>query len=411
MQTLDIMLIGVYTFMLYSSILWLVVFFKHKNKIFTTHSSKINFPSVTFLIPTYNEEKNIRKCIEKIFSLNYPKNKINVIVIDDGSTDKTSEIVKQCQKKYPNLKLLKQKHKGKAAALNFGLKHVKTELVISMDADSFPEKNYLVKTVGIFAKDKKIAAVTPAIKITKTDTWIRKIQWLEYIYQLFLRKLFSIFGCEYVIPGPGGIYRTALLKKIGGWDENSLTEDMEVTFRMREKGYKIFNVPTAYTYTEAPKDFWGLWKQRIRWYRGYLENVRKYAHMIGNPQYGNWGIFFLPANFLWIFTLGFLFFSFLYEVSIKLLNSLIAWQCMKYLIILPKFELSILYLSSFTFFHLVFLTLGLLSIWLSITIAKEKLNLKELDRCLLFLFVYPILLTLWWIAALLLEISKRKKKW
>ncbi|MDI6806509.1 MAG: glycosyltransferase [Candidatus Aenigmarchaeota archaeon] len=406
MQVADIVVVAVYVFMIYCSILWLTLFFKNRKRIFSEPRPK-KLHSITFLLPAYNEEKKISECLEKILSLNYPKEKLKVIVIDDGSTDNTVKMAR----KYKDVKVLKQKHAGKAAALNHGLKHVTTELVACMDADSFPDANYLYKLVGLFQK-REVAAATPAIKVVNVDSWIRKIQWMEYLFQIFLRKLFSIFECEYVVPGPGGIYRTSVVREIGGWDGSSLTEDMEITFRLRDRGYRLANSIDAYTYTNAPKSFMGLWNQRIRWYRGYLENVRRYSHMIGNLKYGNFGFFILPANFFWIFCLGFLLFSSLYNSIRDIVNYFIAWNYMNYLIIPPEIEVSVLWLSSFSFFHVFFLFLGLFSICLSISLSKERIGLmKKFDRYLLFLFIYPILISLWWVVAAFCEVLRVSKKW
>lgn len=402
---MDVIVIAIYGFMIYCSVLWFTLYFKNRKRIFSNPKPK-RLPSITFLIPAYNEEDKIERCLKGIFSLNYPKKKLKVIVIDDGSTDNTAKIARR----YKGVKVLRQRHRGKAIALNHGLKYVNTELVASMDADSFPDPDYLLKLVGHFEK-KDVAATTPAIKITSVDSWIRKIQWVEYSFQIWLRKLFSIFECEYVVPGPGGVCRTSAVREVGGW-KNCLTEDMEITFRLREKGYRLANTIDAYTYTDAPKDFKELWKQRVRWYRGYLESVRKHFHMVANPRYGNWGIFFLPANFFWIFAIGFLLFSFIYNSFRSITTFFLTWKYAKYTILLPKIDVNILWLESFTFLHIFLLSLGLFSIWLCITLSREEVELrKKIDRYLLFIFVYPILITLWWIAAIFYEIFKVEKKW
>jgi cellulose synthase/poly-beta-1,6-N-acetylglucosamine synthase-like glycosyltransferase len=382
------------------------VYFANRSKIFKNPGLR-RFPSITFLVPAYNEEKNIRKCLDSLASLNYPKEKLKIIVIDDGSTDNTGKIVKE----YKDVKLITQKNSGKATALNHGLKYVDTELVATMDADSCPDRNYLLNLVGYLEK-KDVAAATPAIKVSKVSSWLTKIQWVEYLYQVFLRKVFSIFGCEYVVPGPGGVYKTSIVKEIGGWDEKSITEDMEITFRLRKKGYRILNSINAFTYTNVPNKFSGLWNQRIRWFRGYLQNVKKHSYMILNPKYGNFGIFFLPINFVWIFVLAFLLFSFIWSWGNTLISSLINWSFIGYVIPPIEIEIGLFNMNFYSFFQAVFLPLGLLSIWLSITSSKEKIKIKKsVDRFFLFIFVYPFLISLWWVVATLLELLRFRRKW
>lgn len=404
MQLIDLIHLTIYATILYCSIVWFTVFFSNRKKIFKNPKLK-RFHSITFLVPAYNEEKNIRRCLDTLLNLNYPKEKLKIFVIDDGSTDNTVRIVK----KYKNVRLIKQKNSGKAVALNNSLKFVKTDYVACMDADSFPDKNYLLNLLGYLEK-KNVVSATPAIKVIETNSWIGKIQWVEYLFAVFLRKVFSMFECEYVVPGPGGVYKTSVLKKLGGWDENNLTEDMEISFRIRKNGYRISNSVNAFVYTVIPKDFKGLWKQRIRWYRGYLQNVRKYYRMIANPKYGNFGFFFLPINFAWMFILGFLFFSQIYGLVTSAITSLINWSYIDYAIL--PISIDIINFDFYTLFKFVFIVTGLLAIWLSVTVSKEKINLKKrTSSYLLFIFIYPILISIYWIVSILYDLLGIRRKW
>jgi cellulose synthase/poly-beta-1,6-N-acetylglucosamine synthase-like glycosyltransferase len=365
------------------------------------------FPSITFLVPAYNEEKNIGKCLESILNLNYPKDKLEVIVIDDGSTDNTAKIVK----KFKGVKLIRQENQGKAAALNNGLEHVKTELVACMDADSFPDKDFLLKMIG-YMERKNVASVTPAIKVLKAETLMQKIQWVEYLWSIFLRKLFNFFDCQYVTPGPGSIYKTYILKKLGGFDRNNIVEDMEIAFRLVEKGYKIENSIDAYVYTDAPRDFKRLFKQRVRWYRGYIQNVFKYSKMIANPKYGNLGFFVLPINFVWMFMLGFLLFSQIFTFAWNSFQYFLAWSNIKFAILQPEIKFDIFLVDFYTYFFLLFLAMGLFTLWVSLVFSKEKADLKKkLSFYLSYLFVYPFLISIFWVASVIYEIGGARRKW
>jgi biofilm PGA synthesis N-glycosyltransferase PgaC len=406
MQLIDIAYLIVYTIMIYCAILWFTVFFKNRKRMFYNPKPK-RFPSITFLVPAYNEEKNIGKCLESILNLNYPKDKLEVIVIDDGSTDNTAKIVK----KFKGVKLIRQENQGKAAALNNGLEHVKTELVACMDADSFPDKDFLLKMIG-YMERKNVASVTPAIKVLKAETLMQKIQWVEYLWSIFLRKLFNFFDCQYVTPGPGSIYKTYILKKLGGFDRNNIVEDMEIAFRLVEKGYKIENSIDAYVYTDAPRDFKRLFKQRVRWYRGYIQNVFKYSKMIANPKYGNLGFFVLPINFVWMFMLGFLLFSQIFTFAWNSFQYFLAWSNIKFAILQPEIKFDIFLVDFYTYFFLLFLAMGLFTLWVSLVFSKEKADLKKkLSFYLSYLFVYPFLISIFWVASVIYEIGGARRKW
>ena len=397
-----------YFIMVYCSILWFIVFIKNHYKFFVDKPIK-NYPSVTFLIPAYNEKKFLPKCINSVLNLDYPKNKIKIICINDGSTDKTSEICKNI--KNQRVIVINKKNTGKADSLNTALKLVDTEFVVSMDADSFPKKDYLKKIIGHF-DNKEIAAISPAMKINKPQTFMQQIQWVEYIFSIYLRKLFAIFDCQYVLPGPGSIYRTDKLKKIGGWDKHSLVEDTELAFRMYEKGYKIENCINAYVNTESPATFKELFRQRVRWYRGYLQTTLQYKHLLGNSKYGNLGLFILPINFAWIFILGFLFFMPLYTFIKNFLEYL-------HTLYLVGFEWSkwtlnfdILYVSSYSYFFVLFFLMGIITVLLSLYTSGEKIDFKTKKIFYFgYLFIYPFLYSIFWIAAVIYEIFKIDNKW
>lgn len=406
MQLIDFVYLFTYSIMIYCSVLWFTVFFKNRKKMFSNPKPK-RLPSITFLVPAYNEEKNIGKCLQSILNLDYPKNKLKVIVIDDGSTDNTPRIVK----KFKKVKLIRQKNSGKAAALNNGLKYVKTELVACMDADSYPEKNYLLEMIGYLEK-KNVAAVTPAMKVLNTQTIIQKIQWVEYLWQIFLRKIFNFFDCQYVIPGPGSVYKTFVLKKVGGFEVGNIAEDTEIAFRIIDKGYRIENSINAYVYTEAPSNFKGLYKQRIRWYRGYIHNVMKYSKMVFNPKYGNLGFFLLPMNFVWMFILSFLFFSQIFTLLWNFAQYFISWYHIKFAVILPEMRVDIFLIDFYTYFFFLFLLLTLFTLWLSIVFSGEKVDLKKkLSFYLSYILIYPFLISIFWILSIIYELAGVKKKW
>ena len=390
---------------IYLSIIWIVVYFSNKRNIFKNPIIK-KLPPVTILVPAHNEEKNIEKCLNSVKKIDYPKNKLKIIVINDGSTDRTAEIVK----KFKGITLINKERGGKASALNHAMKFVDTDLIVCMDADSYPTKNYLKRAVGYF-KDSKVAAVSTAIKIKKVSTISSKIQWVEYVISVVFRKLFAILECQFVVPGAGGIYRAATIREVGGFDSESLTEDMEMALRLQTKGYKIENCLNGYVYTECPKGFKDLFKQRMRWYRGYLENFKKYFTLFLNPKYGNLGVFFMPMTILWIFIITSMLLvqigTFIYDS----INGLILWSLIDYAIVFPTISISLFNIDSLTLALCISLITGLFLSWIGIrTGGINKIKGRKIFYIIYFL-VYPLLFAFFWLCAIILDLFKVKKKW
>ena len=408
MQIADVVYLGVLFLMLYSSILWFIVFFKNRKKL-KVYIRKYDTPSITFLVPAYNEEKNIGKCLDSLLNLNYgtrPK----IVVIDDGSTDNTSEIVKSYEDK--GVILLSKPNEGKKSkALNYAIENmgIDTELFACMDADSYVDPNYLKRIVKYL---EHADAVTPAMKVADPQTIYQKVQWVEYCFSIFLRKMFSIFDCQYVLPGPGSVYRTVMLKRIGNFDESNLTEDMELAFRMHDQGFRIENCIDAYVYTDTPETFGALLKQRIRWYRGYMHNVKKYSHMVFNPEYGNLGFFLIPINFAWVFILFFLFFYPVYTWVRQAVAFISSWAAINYSFIVPEFKVGFFYLDFYVFFWAMFWVINIATIYISIKTSGENIEVvKRKGHYVGFILMYPIMLLTFWLASILYEVLRIKEKW
>ncbi len=391
---------------IYLTVIWLVVYIQNR-KVLLKYPKNKKTPSVTFIVPAYNEERHIGKCLKSLSKLDYPKNKLKIIVVNDGSTDRTEEIAKN----FPGVKVVNKKNEGsKAAALNYGIKFVKTELVACMDADSVATGNYLKKVVSHF-KDDRIGAVTTAIKINKISTLASKIQWVEYLMSVVFRKLFALLDCQFVIPGPGGIYRTEVLKKMGDFETENLTEDMEMALRLQVHGYKIENCLDAYVYTACPSSFKDLFKQRMRWYRGYLENFGKYFNTFLNPKYGNFGVFFLPATIVWIFFVIAMFLIQATNIFYESARSLFFWGLINYEIILPEFNFSIFTIDSVILALTISMFVGLIMSWIGIKSGGvEKVKGRKFFY-LIYIFIYPILFAFFWSCALFLHLFKVKRKW
>ncbi|MFH1473271.1 MAG: glycosyltransferase [Candidatus Aenigmatarchaeota archaeon] len=406
MKFVDIFYVFANFISIYLSLVWFIVYFNNKDKFLRKPKIK-NLPSVTFLVPAFNEEKNIARCLKSLIDIDYPKNKKKIIVINDGSTDRTSEIVKMFKKF--KVRLIEKKNEGKAVALNYAMKFVNTDLVSCIDADSFVERDFLKKTTGYF-KSMKVGAVTSAIKVDRTDTLMEKIQWVEYIISIILRKLFSVLGCQFVVSGAGGIYRTEVLKKVGLFKISSITEDTEIGLRLRSRGYDIENCIDSYVYTSSPKSFKSLFNQRMRWYRGYIENIKEYLFLI-NPKYGDLGVFFIPVSIMSISLVVILFLLVVGTTIYDSLYSIFSWSLINNQIIIPSLSIDIFQISFLSLLNFLALATSITLIFMGIRLSKVKFIKRKFLYIGLYFLIYPFLLPFLWLSVFILELRKADKKW
>ena len=187
-----------------------------KNKIKKINYKITKYPSTTIVVPCWNEQDTLAGTINSLLQLNYPKDKLKIVIVDDGSTDNTWKVA-QTFEKYPNIKLIQKENGGKHTAMNLALKNTNTELVGCLDADSFVDPDALKYLIPHFQKNKNIVSVTPAIKISNPYKILGKIQKSEYLTSIFIRKVFAILDSVFITPGPFSFFRTAEVKKVGGW--------------------------------------------------------------------------------------------------------------------------------------------------------------------------------------------------
>ncbi|MBC8444028.1 glycosyltransferase family 2 protein [Candidatus Woesearchaeota archaeon] len=256
------------------------------------------FPLVSIIIPAHNEENTIAGTIESVLKLNYPRDKVEIIIINDGSTDDTKKNIEKITHSNRNRKIIfiDQKNQGKAKSLNNALKIAKGEFFACLDADSFVEKNTLIKMIKFYNQNPHLAIVTPAMRVKDPKTLTQKFQRLEYLASMFMARLMGLLDVVYVAPGPFSLYRSKIIKKLGGFDINNLTEDQEIAYRVQKHHYGIKQCYNAYVHTTAPHNIKGLYKQRNRWFKGSMINLYKYKQLFFNKKYGDFGMLQLPIN-------------------------------------------------------------------------------------------------------------------
>lgn len=253
-------------------------------------------PTVALIVPCWNEESTIKGSVDSLLALEYPEDKLSIVVVNDGSTDNSAEILKVYDG-HPRVTVLHQENGGKHTGLNAGIAATDAELVGCMDADSFVDPSALKETVGYF-DDPKVGAATVAMSVHQPNTIIEAMQNVEYILGIALRHILASVNGLYVTPGPFSLYRRSIVLEVGGFRNGHNAEDMEMALRLQRHGYWIENAPRARVYAQSPKTVRSLIKQRIRWTSGFLRNVLyDYRDMVGNPKYGTLGLLVLPLGF------------------------------------------------------------------------------------------------------------------
>jgi peptidoglycan-N-acetylglucosamine deacetylase len=250
-------------------------------------------PRVAVLIPAFNEEAVIVRTIRSVLNSDY-KN-LHVIVIDDGSSDRTAEVTAEAyaqEIKAGRVQVLTKPNAGKAAALNYALDRLDEEIYVGIDADTVIAPDAVSKLVRHF-EDPRIGAMAGNAKVgNRVNLWTRW-QALEYITsQNFERRALDLFHVVTVVPGAIGAWRTAPVKAAGGYPLNTVAEDADLTMNLLEQGLKVDYEDRALAFTEAPIDARGLMRQRFRWSFGTLQAVWKHrAAFVRNRAMG---LFALP---------------------------------------------------------------------------------------------------------------------
>lgn len=410
---------------LYFAIFWLYAFFE-RYEIFREESrasgsrKPSRFPKVSVIIPAYNAAATIRDCVLSTVKLNYPRGKLEVVVVNDGSTDGTAEVVSglisSCRG--TDIKLINQENLGKGAAVNNGVRVCCGEFFAVLDSDSFVEPETLRKMLCVFEQHgPELAIVTPAMKVFQPKSLMQKFQRIEYVVTLFFNRIVSHFDALYVAPGPFSLYRASIMREVGGFDEHNLTEDQEIGYRMQKHHYRLKHCFDAYVYTAAPSTVPQLYRQRSRWWRGSILNFLRYRSLLLNPAYGHFGVFQLPIILVGYVTVFAAVFFFAYFMILPWLDRLHG-------LYLVGFDIRTL-LSSFRFsfdvlrydfgksFIIVTLTsLAVVNFFFAHRNAREALFKHGMLYLPFYFFFYYILLAfIYASAAIQLVFIGRRDKW
>ena len=329
------------------------------------NAGEAHTPFVSVIVPAFNEELVIKNTIRSLLASEYER--YEIIVVDDGSKDKTAEIVRENFANNDRVRLFSASNMGKAAALNLGLHNAKGEIVIALDADTW----FAPQTIGALAHrfyDPKIGAIAGNAKVGNRINIVTRWQALEYITsQNMDRRAFASLNCITVVPGAVGAWRRDLVEQAGGFLSDTLAEDQDLTLSIRRLGYNIGYEEDAIAWTEAPHNLRTLARQRFRWAFGTLQCMRKHIDALFRPRYGTLGFIALPN--VWIF---------------QILFPLIS----------PVMDLLLCY---------TLISAGL--DWLQQPKGNSFTNLRQV------LFYYSLFLAIDWVAACFAFVLEKKEQW
>ncbi len=255
------------------------------------------FPAVSIIIPAYNEEVNAVKTIENLLQQDYPN--FNIIFVDDGSTDATYQVVQKAFSESQKVTVLRKPNGGKALALNFGISQTSNEYVVCIDADTQLRPDavtQLMKRMLVpLTNGGEIGAVAGNVKVGNENTLLTKWQSIEYITaQNFDRRAFDLINGITVVPGAIGAFKKEAVEKAGGFSNDTLAEDCDLTIRILRNGYQVINCTEAVAVTEAPETLNQFVKQRFRWSYGIMQAFWKNRAACFNPKYNGLGMVSLP---------------------------------------------------------------------------------------------------------------------
>lgn len=250
-------------------------------------------PLVSVIVPAYNESVNAVYTLQNLLKADYPS--YEIIVVNDGSTDNTRQVVEQAFSNEPRIRLLNKTNGGKASALNYGIAHAKGEFLVCIDADTRLLPDAISRLMESFT-DEQIGAVAGNVKVGNRVNLLTEWQAIEYITaQNFDRRAYDLLNCITVVPGAIGAFRKSAVLNAGGFTSDTLAEDCDLTIRILRAGYMVRNNVQAIALTESPETLAQFLKQRFRWMYGVMQTLYKHRDALFKSKYRALGLFALPS--------------------------------------------------------------------------------------------------------------------
>ncbi|OGJ02312.1 hypothetical protein A3G98_02065 [Candidatus Nomurabacteria bacterium RIFCSPLOWO2_12_FULL_37_8] len=396
----------------YVQVFFFVTFLENRKKIIIRNgkSKLVRYRAVTIAVSCWNEEKTVYKTVRSLLSLNYPKDKIKIFLIDDGSTDGTWDIIRKFAR-YPNIKVFRKENGGKYTALNLALEHMETDFFGGLDADSFADPESLIRIMSYFEKDPSIMAVAPSVVVYNPKTLVQNAQKAEYHMGIYIKKMLGFLGAINVTPGPLTIFRKKVFDELGPYRHGHNTEDMEIAYRMQKNNYKIEHCNDAYVYTNTPSSVKKLYKQRLRWIYGFINNTIDYKSVLFKKKYGNFSLFTLPTGLISILAISYLFGRMVYNLGdffySKILQvETVGWH---YATQTSNFDLFFINIRSPLFLVILIYSLVIFAIIFGRKMIEGKWIISL--NMLYFLIIFRIIAPFWLLNAIYNTILKRKPAW
>lgn len=402
MGFMDIFIYFVYYVGLFVIVFYITTFLEKKQEL----KSKVTttFPLISVIIPVYNKEKIIKQTIDHIKEQDYPKDKIEIIVVDDGSKDNSLNVLKSIK----GIKIFTKENGGKASALNYGIKKANGKIICCLDADTYIKPDVFKKAAYHF-EDPKTGVAIAALQPYQPKNLLQKIQVVEYTLASFFRKM-TTFNQGMSAAPACSFFRAEIFKKYGGYDEISLTEDFEMALRVQSHHYKMQFLLDTVAYTDVPDNFKDLSRQRLRWCYGTFQTLKKY-HKLFSLEYGDFGVFFLP---LIAFSVGLSIFAFVMissDMLSRLIRNLHLLQLINFDWTISLSNLSFLYIFSDLKVLLGILLFGL-ALFILYMAKKHTVSEKiSIVTYMIYAYVYSLLLIIFWMISLGYFVIGKRPRW
>jgi len=246
-------------------------------------------PFVSIIIPGYNEEMVLDNCVTSILNCGYPE--FEIILVNDGSTDDTATVMARLADSDDRVTFVDKPNGGKGSALNLGTQRSRGEILMYVDADGVFGPDTITEVLRGFT-DEHIGAVSGDDRPVNLDRVLtRLLALISHLGTGFVRRALAIIHALPIVSGNMGAFRRRAIDEVGGLHEDTLGEDLELTWRMHRAGWGVNFAPRAVVWAESPSTWKGLWRQRTRWARGLLQVTWAHRDMVGNPRYGMFGLY------------------------------------------------------------------------------------------------------------------------
>jgi len=370
----------------------------------------VKYPAVTVIVPCWNEEQGVHKTIRSLFNLNYPKEKLKIILVDDGSTDNTWGVISKYAK-YPNVRVFHKENGGKYTALNLGLEHTDTEFLGCLDADSTADKQALVRLMHFFEKVPELMAVTPSLIVDNPRNIVERAQKAEYYMGVYVKKMLGFLGAIQVTPGPLTIFRKKVFDDLGPYFHAHNTEDMEIAYRMQKHYYPIEQCLDAFVYTNTPSSIGKLFKQRLRWIYGFINNSIDYRSILFRKKYGNFSVFTVPSNILAMAASTYIFGRVIWEAVSFISSKVLQYKTVGINLTASANNIDFFFINTQSSFFLGIFVIFLVILSLSIGYRLAKGKGVVSPDLIYFFFIFSFIAPFWLMKAVYNTALSRRPSW